>query len=178
MTKAAKPPEKQPTQPEAEAKDTVTLSVRLTEGQRDLLTAAAELRGWTPTNLLRVAALERAAHIVNTSTLTRVDFKGLARTVADQIFAERSCHIPKGHGELEPVAAFESLADIPPYFDSSDPSPILVSLLNRPHSFLEELRDGAQFGGAEFLRLVIQACEEIARRAEGNLPSPVDPNSL
>ena len=47
-----------------EARDSFTLSVRLTEQQRQLLEQAAELRGWKATNLLRVAALEKAGHPV------------------------------------------------------------------------------------------------------------------
>ena len=60
MPKGSKPTEKL-VEPEPEAKETTTFSVRLTEEQKDLLAKAAELRGWTPTNLLRVAALEKAA---------------------------------------------------------------------------------------------------------------------
>src|SRR5438270_5009331 len=75
-----------------EQKDTVTFSVRLTEEQRDLVTKAAELRGWTPTNLLRIAAVEKAAQIVNTSTLTKLDFRSLAMEIATQLFAERHAY--------------------------------------------------------------------------------------
>jgi uncharacterized protein (DUF1778 family) len=177
MPKAPKPDEK-PVPSEPEPTDTVTFSLRLTEGQRDLLTKAAELRGWKPTNLLRIAGLDRAAHIVNTSTLTRVDFRGLARTVADQIFAERSCHLLNEDDQLEQAAAFESQSDIPPYWDSTRRRPVIVSILNRPYSFLDFLKNGALFGGAEFLNLIIQSCEEISRRAQGDLPPPVDPTSL
>ena len=111
--------------------------------------------------------------------LTRVDFRALARTVADQIFAERSCHLLREHDDLEEAAAFESRGDIPPYWDPTQPlQPVIVSILNRPHSFLAALKEGAQFGGTEFLNLIIQSCEEISSRAQGNLPPPVDPSSL
>src|SRR5438045_5669127 len=73
-----------------EEKDLSTLSVRFTDEQRDLLVRAAELRGWTPTALIRTAALERAAHIVNTSRVTKFDFKGLASELAERLFQNRT----------------------------------------------------------------------------------------
>ena len=77
---------------EEDSKDTATFSVRLTEEQRDIINKAAALRGWKPANLLRVAALEKAAHIINTTTQTKVDFRGLAYEVARTLLAERRCY--------------------------------------------------------------------------------------
>ena len=68
----------------------VTFSVRLTEAQRRLLADAAELKGWSPTQLIRTAALEKAAHVVNTSRPTKIDFRRLASLVAEQLFKERT----------------------------------------------------------------------------------------
>ena len=48
--------------------------VRFTEEQRERLATAGFLRGWTPTNLLRVAELEKAAYVVNTHVLLRASF--------------------------------------------------------------------------------------------------------
>src|SRR4026208_205357 len=64
-----------------------TLSVRRPSDERKLLAEAATLRGWTPTNLLRVAALERAAQILNTSKPNTTDFRRIAERVA-QVLCE------------------------------------------------------------------------------------------
>jgi uncharacterized protein (DUF1778 family) len=70
-------------------RDTATLSVRLTEEQRERLATAALLRGWTPTTLLRIAAMEKAAHILNTSTPTNLDLRKVADAVAGRLAGER-----------------------------------------------------------------------------------------
>ena len=74
---------------ENQQRDTTTLSVRLTEEQRERLATAALLRGWTPTTLLRIAAMEKAAHILNTSVPTNVDLRKVAEAVAVRLVGER-----------------------------------------------------------------------------------------
>jgi uncharacterized protein (DUF1778 family) len=68
--------------PDTTQKGAITLSVRFTEEQRERLATAAFFRGWTPTNLLRVAALEKAAYVVNTHAPNKVNFRKIAETVA------------------------------------------------------------------------------------------------
>ena len=70
-------------------RDTITLSVRLTEEQRERLATAANFRGWTPTTLLRISAMEKAAHILNTTIPTNVDLRRLAEAVAGRLMGER-----------------------------------------------------------------------------------------
>ncbi|HYR91759.1 MAG TPA: hypothetical protein VE422_47365 [Terriglobia bacterium] len=70
-------------------RDTVTLSVRLTEEQRERLVTAANFRGWTPTTLLRISAMEKAAHILNTATPTNIDLRKMAQAVAGRLMGER-----------------------------------------------------------------------------------------
>jgi len=70
-------------------RDTFTLSVRLTEEQRERLATAANFRGWTPTTLLRISAMEKAAHILNTTVPTNVDLRKMAETVAGRLMGER-----------------------------------------------------------------------------------------
>src|SRR4051794_9485463 len=98
-----------------EAKGTVSFSVRLTEKQRDLLLRAAETKGWTVTSLLKNAALEKAAFILNTAAPNRVDFPGLARQVADQLFAPRRARVPDPFhaGTIVDAEVFESFSDEP-----------------------------------------------------------------
>jgi uncharacterized protein (DUF1778 family) len=165
-------------EPEPELKDTVTFSVRLTEEQRNLVTKAAELKGWTPTNLLRVAALEKAAYVVNAATLTRVDFKDLARTIATQVFAPRTCRLPGDpDGQLVEAETFESLADAAQAWNILD-NPAEVSPWQMPPTFLTKLKDAARFGGTEFLGLILESSEDITSRTHSNLPDPIDPNNL
>ena len=73
-----------------EAESLTTFSIRLNDEQRDLLLKAAALRGWTPTGLVRIATIERAAHIVNTSEQKSIDFKGLAADLARRSFGHRA----------------------------------------------------------------------------------------
>jgi hypothetical protein len=70
-------------------RDTITLSVRLSEEQRERLTTAANFRGWTPTTLLRISAMEKAAHILNTAIPTNVDLRRMAEAVAGRLMGER-----------------------------------------------------------------------------------------
>jgi uncharacterized protein (DUF1778 family) len=160
---------------ELEQKDTVTFSVRFTEEQRALINAAAELRGWTPTNLLRVAALEKAAHIVNTSTRTRVDFKDLAATVATQIFAIRSCRVPY-KDEFTEADVFEDFSQVPDL--NAYVYPVEISPWQMPPTFLDKLKEAARFGGTEFLGLILQSSEDITSRIQPDLPDPVDPGAI
>lgn len=60
----------------------MTYSVRFTESERALLASASALKSWTPTNLVRQAALEWAAAIVNNSA--QPSFKRLALILAEQ----------------------------------------------------------------------------------------------
>ena len=57
----------------------------MTEEQKDRLEIAARLRGWTPTTLLRVAAMEKAAHVLNTTTPTNLDLRKIAEAVAARL---------------------------------------------------------------------------------------------
>src|SRR5262245_52691183 len=70
-------------------RDTFTLSVRLTEEQKERLATAANFRGWTPTTLLRISAMEKAAHILNTTVPTNVDLRKMAEAVAGRLMGER-----------------------------------------------------------------------------------------
>src|SRR5262245_2628074 len=162
-------------------RDTNTLSVRFTEGQRKLIVKAAELRGWSPTNLLRTAALEKAAHIVNTSTPNRVDFRKVAQAIAVQVFGPRSVRFPaptsrKGEKlELWDADIYDSLEDAADWEKSM--CAVEVSPRERPMTFLIQLGDAAQYGGTEFLRLLIEASADIWTPKEP-LPEPIDPNAV
>ena len=149
---------------EVEPKGMVALSVRLTEEQGRLIAQAAEIKGWTPTNLLRVAVLEKAAHITNTSTLTKFDFKNIASRVADVLFRERRYFRPGPTPQDFYEVDLERDEDI-----SVEPAERL------PDEDFDELTEAARLGGSEFLSLVIDFSQGITLRRRANLPDPVDP---
>ncbi|MBV9548061.1 MAG: DUF1778 domain-containing protein [Alphaproteobacteria bacterium] len=148
----------------AEEKDLSTLSIRVTEKDRELLAQAAELRGWTPTALIRTAALERAAHILNTSRATKFDFKVLASQIAARLFQGHRIKHQISHDEwnsLEGLAPEDCSLDV-------DVPPLEIDTLRK-------LRDAARLGGAEFLAAVVDFAESLTAQHRWDLPDPVDP---
>jgi len=87
-------------------RDTVTLSVRLNEEQKERLATAANFRGWTPTTLLRISAMEKAAHILNTTIPTNVDLRKMAEVVAGRLVGERKPLTVKELKELKMAAHY------------------------------------------------------------------------
>ena len=160
---------------EASTSPTRTFSLRLTQEQADLVAKAAELRGWTSTNLIRVAALEKAAYVVNTSTANRFDFTGLAATVGQALFGSKTFYV----------------ADEPPYDDDeSEPAwrkwhpdeDEAWDIKCEPESLgsrdLSELQKAARLGGGEFLTLILRAGEILTSKGKAELPEPVDPTDF
>lgn len=164
------------TEPTSSGSDTVTLSVRLTEPQRKLLEQAASLRGWNPTNLLRVAALERSAAIVNTSTLTSTDFRGMARQIAEQMFGRRTARGFGDDGEIIDLDAVADVRDLGPW--DQELRPVEVSPWRLSDEFLVRLREAAKRGAGEFMNLIVQSADELTARNQKNLPDPIDPTTL
>jgi hypothetical protein len=87
-------------------RDTITLSVRLNEEQKERLATAANFRGWTPTTLLRISAMEKAAHILNTTVPTNIDLRKIAETVAGRLVGERKPLTVKELKELKMAAHY------------------------------------------------------------------------
>jgi uncharacterized protein (DUF1778 family) len=158
-----------------ERKGTISFSVRLTEKQRDLLTRAAEKRGWTLTSLLKTAALERAVHILNTSAPSKIDFRGTAEKIAQQVFTPRAGREIDGAGVPVPVEVVERLEEA--YADQIN-NAVEVSPWQMPPAFLFEIRDATKYGGTEFLELIVQAAEALTTRNNPGLPDPIDPSSI
>ena len=157
---------------------TVTLSVRLSERERELLQKAAGLRGWSPTALLRTAALERAAHIVNTSTQTRIDFRGQAHAVAGRLAREHrawglSSDI-NGFPRKEPMPVVDDVLDEPSMYVEG-----AVEIEPRPMTAAElgVLQQAVKFGGAEFLNMIVEACHSASAPGRTDLPEPIDPGA-
>lgn len=172
MAKTTKPRDNRPANPETESNETITISVRFTEQQRDLLARAAETRGWTPTNLVRVAALERAVHLLNLSEENSVDFNRLAMQIAEQLFGIHTYHLIGQHGEREECVLGQDSdpnADLP--IIDVEPEPL-------PPSTLADVLEAARFGGAEFMNLIVDSCRAIAAHSRGDLPRPIDPSAV
>ena len=149
--------------------ESVTLSVRLTERQKSLLTEAADIKGWTPANLIRVAALDRAVHILNTNKRTSFKFKRIATTLAEFTFGDPQFYPadPQDRNSIEKAPV-----------DLDFLTTQLGVLWKSPGQELAaELVEAAKLGGNEFLDMFLQAALDVVGTA-GILPDPIDPDSL
>ncbi len=155
--------------------ETVTFSTRLTEEQRERVVKAADLKGWTPSNLIRIAALEKSAHIINTATRTKFDFSGLAQRIARQLVkVEIGVRIPHEDSGLEDLT-FEQFAD--QFAADNDTYPAEAYTAELSAEELETFRSAARLGGSDFLNLIVEACESRLAPDRADLPKPVDPSS-
>lgn len=137
----------------------VTLTTRLTAEQKELIDQAAQLQSWTPSSLVRKAAVERAAHIINTARPTKFAFGSIAERIAQQLAAPELW--------LEGREA-PTLVDGPVYEDDEE---IVAARLSARE--FEQFFDAVYLGGVEFMNQVVDACQR--RRDESALPSPIDP---
>lgn len=178
MSKQKKP--ELPPLPPLPRQDTATFSVRFTDEQRDLITKAAAVRGWSAANLLRLAALEKAAFVLNTASPNQIDFQDIARKVADRVFTQRTALVPNQSeapaGGLVEAQTYERIE--PEGWDPSEPI-AQIAPWQMPPEFVEQLRLAARYGGTEFLNLLVEASQGIAiRRNPKSLPPPIDPASV
>lgn len=151
---------------------TVTFSVRLTSSERALLADAAKFKGWTTTNLIKQAAIERAAHIINMATPRNFEFESLARLLAhhlsDPEIMISSEDDPEGAGErlkdfLEHVAQRLRVRGFRTLCESAVP--------------LSKLREAARLGGVEFVARVLDEWDRLSA-SSASLPAPIDPAKL
>ena len=154
----------------------ITFSIRLTPEEHERVVRAAGLRGWTPTNFIRTATLERAAHTLNTARVTRFNFRGLASKIADQLFSPRRYFLPRvplgGDGPIwwEPVAPYDPDQPDSEALVKAEPDPL-------PTEMIGELREAARLGGSDFLNQIVDFCEGVAASRRADLPEPIDPTS-
>ncbi len=168
-----------PTSAGANEPKEVTFSIRLTVEEHDRLVQAARLRGWTPTNLIRTATLERAAHILNTARVTTFNFKGLAVRVADQLFKPRTYSIASiPFNELDqPVRVLLSHLDPRNGIEDLDPFSVKADLEALPIEVLSELKKAVRLGGSEFLIQILEYCEGVTASQRVDVPDPVEPTT-
>ena len=75
----------------ARANSVLVFGIRFADSERIVLRDAAARLGWTITKLVRMSAVERAAHILNTSQRTKIDFPGIADRLA-RVLCDRTPH--------------------------------------------------------------------------------------
>lgn len=148
-----------------------TFSIRLNDQQRELVEKAASLRGWTPTNLVRVATIERAAHIVNTAELKQTDFKGFAADLAKWMFAPRSIDQALSQADLANL-------DFQAQDDESSVAFLPVDINPLPVSDVHRFKRAAQLGGAEFMSLMVEFAESLTASHRTDLEKAIDPADL
>jgi len=141
-----------------------TLSIRLDARQRHFIEEAARKRGGSPTNFIKVAAIEKAVHIHNLAWENEFNFRAVAIRLAKLLAGERELWARDGDGDEVPVP--ETV--LPPGF----------TVLPRTLSYgeLQDLQEGLRLGGAEFMEEVCTRVWELLPRPT-NLKPPVCPDS-
>lgn len=140
-----------------------TFSIRLNDQQRDLLIQAAILKGWTPTQLVRTAALERAIAICNTGSPRTFDYKGLASELAGRWFAPREVTY-----QITEQEWFEMRQE-------HEGGTLSVPVPPLPIDVAFKLKKAAIEGGSEFLNLLVEFAEGLTASQRTDLPAPIDP---
>ena len=148
---------------------TVTFSIRLTSSERELLANAAKFKGWTTTSLIKQAAIERAAHIVNLATPRSFEFESLARRLARHLCDPDIKVTHHDFPELPPVKITDLVVE-----ENG------ATLGENHHVFCDglvrpaQLRDATRLGGVEFVTRVLDECERLSANST-TLPAPIDP---
>ena len=145
-----------------------TFSIRLNDHQRDLLLQAASLKGWTPTQLVRTATIEKVAGICNTLMPRSFDYKGLAAELARGWFA------PPDASYSLTASDWQVLEDPNPDADRA----LCVPVPPLPLETARRLRKAAEEGGTEFLSLLVEFAEGLTAAQRSDLPAPIDPKTL
>ena len=143
------------------AAPTTTYSIRLTCQQRDWLVEAAQARGWTPTALIRIATLEKAAHILNISKPTTFNFKEVASMAAERLAKPRYV--------LQHDEATDSW-----FWPPDGPGEYQVAPDSLSPQELVRIKEAARYGGIEFLKLFFDFCEGVLA-PEPQRTEPIDP---
>ena len=150
--------------------DAAAVSFRLTADEKAVVDRAALLRGWTPTALVRRAAVERAAQIINADTHTALDLQGFAEQVASVLCAERQYFVVTEENGF-PARRELDVVLCDPNATSIESDPPALSFKE-----LDKLVQAAALGGAEFLRLVVERCKFLSR--DRSAVQPLDPSKI
>ncbi len=143
----------------------ISYSARFDDSQRKLLEKAASRQGQSVAQFIRLASLERAAHVLNTGSPTQFDFYGIAGLLAKQMVNPTVSHIDPDGG----------IHDRNPY-DREEEFEAVASCLSRAE--IEQLTRAFELGGAEFWKLVSTTCLMRLSPDSSGLPEPIDPKQL
>ena len=160
MVKKARATEQASTNP---GEGFTTFSIRLNEQQRDLLLHAATLKGWTPTQLVRTAALERAVSIHNTAIPRTFDYKGFAADLARRWFGQRSVECNLSDSDWDEIR---------------DTNTVTVPVPPLPVDDFFKFERAVAEGGTEFLNLLREFASGLVAPHRRDLPDPVDPRRI
>jgi len=152
----------EPADEDSVAETTTTLSTRLSSEQKELIEQAAQLQSWTSSHLLRIAAVERAAHIVNTGRPSQFPFGLAAEKLASRLCTPEL--LVKREEGWEKIQW--------PIKDEGDEVKVVSLGLNDFH----ELQEALHLGGTEFMEQVVDACQR--QLSAVGLPEPIDPATL
>lgn len=166
---------------EADLPASIVVSVRLSPEERTLLEEAAAQRGWKLARFLRVSALERAAHVLNTSRPTSFSFQAAAERLAEGLVGPRRVQMV----DPEANAAWGDFGAGPVDFPYADKVTLdrvrLEGFTPAPLSApeMEQFREAVRLGGTEFVAQVVAECQRVLRAApDTTLPPPIDPDAL
>ena len=141
------------------------ISTRLSEAQKQWVEEAAKLKGWTPANFIRQAAVEKAVHLLNISRRNKFDFDSTAAMVAKQL-CEPEILVEDENGR-------EQIAD-DEFHDHMQPMSVSTERIST--KTLHALNEAVRLGGAEFMATVLDRCTRILGPASGTeLPDPIEP---
>ena len=185
----------------------ITLSIRLTKEQREHVADAAKELGCSTTRLIKMAALERAVHVLNVRRATSFDFRETARWVAELLFREPTFGLGEPEPEMEkgehdepkrhwriasdsPELNLEQILEMAKRTAERDvvedgQAGLEVAILLKPGTCcadvigFRELLRVTRLGGVEFWKLVLDVGEvAFARELGREAPEPIDPEAV
>ncbi len=143
-----------------------TFSIRLGARETALLREAMEQKGWTAANFIRRATLDRAAHIMNTSRHTEIDFEGWARRLAAQLCVPEVIMTCDDDLERTPMGPPLLINEVPYSFETRNQLEV---------EDVARLREAIHRGGAELLTRMLAECDRLR---PGKKAITIDPEKL
>ncbi len=158
------------------------VSIRLTAAERQLIEDAAAKKGWKAATFIRVAALERAAHVINLSRPTSFDFSRASKRLAEALVAPRSVEIydtgsPTMFGRFGEGQMHDRVTD----HDAKLAWSTLTDFQPAPFTRDEiaNLSEAVRLGGLDFAAQLLMDCQRLASTpSDPDLPAPIDPASI
>jgi uncharacterized protein (DUF1778 family) len=151
----------------SESASTASYSTRFDQRQRDLIEAAAKEKQWSPAQLIREAAVSRAADILNASGTQSFALRKLAKIVSEQLLAP-------GFERRNASGKWETVKYSPP---SEDQHPDFEGDALPYEDDLPQIRQALKTCGMTFGRLILEAMDGVDSSGLRYSPA-VDPSEL